>query len=119
MSRRLAVQSSGSHPGSHPNLPHSPDMARSRPLPGVLSLAVGTAAMGAFCFGYHLGVVNGPLPAIAAELGFQDSTFVQGLVRWTGCRGVRRSRRDGGASWLELGWGHGWVLFPLGLGLPR
>ena len=31
-------------------------------------------------FGYHLGVVNGPLAAIAADLGFAGDAALQGLV---------------------------------------
>ena len=38
------------------------------------------ASMGAFSFGYHLGVVNGPLGAIAADLGFADNAGLQGAV---------------------------------------
>ncbi|GAB4818024.1 hypothetical protein N2152v2_005070 [Parachlorella kessleri] len=36
--------------------------------------------MGAFAFGYHLGVVNGPLDAIALDLGFARDASLQGLV---------------------------------------
>lgn len=32
-------------------------------------------------FGYHLGVVNGPLAAIASILGFEGNAQLQGLVR--------------------------------------
>ncbi len=42
--------------------------------------AVFVACMGAFAFGYHLGVVNGPLEAIAADLGFAGNKGLQGLV---------------------------------------
>eukprot|EP00803_Ostreobium_quekettii_P007807 evm.model.scf_365.5 EVM.evm.TU.scf_365.5 scf_365:75709-82248(+) len=42
--------------------------------------AVTAAALGAFLFGYHLGVVNGPLEAIAADLGFAGDAVRQGLV---------------------------------------
>ena len=34
-------------------------------------ICVGIASLGAFAFGYHLGVVNGPLQAISAELGLE------------------------------------------------
>lgn len=38
-------------------------------------------SFGVWCsFGYHLGVVNGPLEAIAADLGFAGSTVFQGTV---------------------------------------
>jgi hypothetical protein len=43
-------------------------------------VAVGVACMGAFAFGYHLGVVNGPLEAIAKELGFVGNQALSGLV---------------------------------------
>ncbi|EFN58991.1 hypothetical protein CHLNCDRAFT_55965 [Chlorella variabilis] len=36
--------------------------------------------MGAFCFGYHLGVVNGPLEVMSQQLGFGGDAFLQGLV---------------------------------------
>lgn len=36
--------------------------------------------MGGFCFGYHLGVVNGPLNAIATSLGFAGDVGKAGLV---------------------------------------
>lgn len=37
--------------------------------------------LAAFLFGYHLGVVNGPLDAIAADLGFAGNAVLQGSVR--------------------------------------
>ena len=43
--------------------------------------AVAVAGLGAFSFGYHLGVVNGPLAAIATDLGFAGNASLQGLVR--------------------------------------
>lgn len=42
--------------------------------------AVAVASMGALAFGYHLGVVNGPLNAIAADLGFAGNAGLQGAV---------------------------------------
>jgi hypothetical protein len=48
---------------------------------GAVLTAVGVACMGAFAFGYHLGVVNGPLEAIAKELGFLGNQALSGLVR--------------------------------------
>ena len=47
--------------------------------PAVL-LCVAVASMGAFAFGYHLGVVNGPLDALSTQLGFGGDAFRQGLV---------------------------------------
>ena len=46
--------------------------------------AVTVASMGALAFGYHLGVVNGPLNAIAADLGFAGNAGLQGAVN-TAC----------------------------------
>ena len=43
-------------------------------------LAVSVACCGAFCFGYHLGVLNGPLHTIAVDLGFAENASLQGLV---------------------------------------
>jgi hypothetical protein len=52
---------------------------------GAVLAAVGVACCGAFAFGYHLGVVNGPLEQIAKELGFAGNKALQGLVRrWLG-----------------------------------
>lgn len=43
-------------------------------------LAAAVAALGAFCFGFHLGVLNGPLAAIAGELGFAGQPALAGAV---------------------------------------
>lgn len=47
---------------------------------GTVMLSVLAAAMGAFSFGYALSVVNGPLDAIALDLGFAGDAALQGLV---------------------------------------
>eukprot|EP00879_Flechtneria_rotunda_P004066 GHRR01004311.1.p1 GENE.GHRR01004311.1~~GHRR01004311.1.p1 ORF type:complete len:567 (+),score=130.75 GHRR01004311.1:244-1944(+) len=47
---------------------------------GPVLTAVGVACMGAFAFGYHLGVVNGPLEVIAQELGIAGNKALAGLV---------------------------------------
>ncbi|XP_020699357.2 probable plastidic glucose transporter 1 isoform X1 [Dendrobium catenatum] len=39
-----------------------------------------TASMANFLFGYHIGVMNGPIEAIAKELGFNGNPFLEGLV---------------------------------------
>ncbi|XP_078181595.1 major facilitator superfamily protein isoform X2 [Carex rostrata] len=39
-----------------------------------------TASMANFLFGYHIGVMNGPIEDIARELGFQGNPFLEGLV---------------------------------------
>lgn len=36
--------------------------------------------MGSFCFGFHLGVLNGPLASLAAEMGFAGQPALEGLV---------------------------------------
>lgn len=42
--------------------------------------AVAIAGCGAFLFGYHLGIVNGPLDVIATDLGFAGNTALQGAI---------------------------------------
>lgn len=42
--------------------------------------AVFAASIGSILFGYHLGVVNGPLEAIAADLGIAGNAVLQGSV---------------------------------------
>jgi sugar porter (SP) family MFS transporter len=39
-----------------------------------------TAAMANFMFGYHIGVMNGPLESIARELKFEGDTIMEGFV---------------------------------------
>ncbi|PUZ70612.1 hypothetical protein GQ55_2G246400 [Panicum hallii var. hallii] len=53
----------------------SADLGWLRVFPHVL-----TASMANFLFGYHIGVMNGPIEDIARELGFQGNPFLQGLV---------------------------------------
>ena len=82
------------------------DMASEQPpsLAPVLA-AVVIASFGALAFGYHLGVVNGPLDAIAAELGFAGNAGLQGLVR-SALRTLytrASSPRFGAAGLLPLG----------------
>ncbi|KAK7401257.1 hypothetical protein VNO78_12597 [Psophocarpus tetragonolobus] len=38
------------------------------------------ASMSNFTFGYHIGVMNGPIVSIARELGFEGNSFLEGLV---------------------------------------
>ncbi|KAK9820324.1 hypothetical protein WJX72_008975 [[Myrmecia] bisecta] len=47
---------------------------------GPVLYCVAIASLGAFAFGFHLGVVNGPLAAIAADLGFGGNAALQGTV---------------------------------------
>eukprot|EP00250_Pteridium_aquilinum_P018069 c23925_g1_i1 orf=362-2026(-) len=39
-----------------------------------------TASMANFMFGYHIGIMNGPLTSIAHELNFEGDTIVKGFV---------------------------------------
>ncbi|OMO92311.1 Sugar/inositol transporter [Corchorus capsularis] len=39
-----------------------------------------TASMSNFLFGYHIGVMNGPIISIARELGFEGDPILEGLV---------------------------------------
>jgi hypothetical protein len=57
----------------------SPAPSSSAPLGPVLR-AVGIACAGAFAFGYHLGVINGPLEAIGQDLAFMGNKALEGLV---------------------------------------
>ncbi|XP_042041740.1 plastidic glucose transporter 4-like isoform X2 [Salvia splendens] len=41
---------------------------------------VGIACLGAFLFGYHLGVVNGALEYLSKDLGIAENTVLQGWV---------------------------------------
>ncbi|XP_026392758.1 probable plastidic glucose transporter 1 [Papaver somniferum] len=38
------------------------------------------ASMSNFLFGYHIGVMNGPIVSIAHELGFEGNSLLEGLV---------------------------------------
>ncbi|XP_057953900.1 probable plastidic glucose transporter 1 isoform X2 [Malania oleifera] len=38
------------------------------------------ASMSNFLFGYHIGVMNGPIVSIARELGFEGNSLLEGLV---------------------------------------
>ncbi|KAL5865258.1 hypothetical protein ACOSQ3_002772 [Xanthoceras sorbifolium] len=39
-----------------------------------------TASMSNFLFGYHIGVMNGPIVSVARELGFEGNPILEGLV---------------------------------------
>eukprot|EP00877_Chromochloris_zofingiensis_P006596 jgi/Chrzof1/218/Cz01g07160.t1 len=65
--------------------------------------AVAVACMGAFAFGYHLGVVNGPLEAIAKDLGFAGNKALQGLVVSSTLLGAALGSLTGGAFADALG----------------
>lgn len=38
------------------------------------------ASLSNFTFGYHIGIMNGPIISIARELGFEGNSFIEGLV---------------------------------------
>ncbi|KAF4386441.1 hypothetical protein G4B88_006697 [Cannabis sativa] len=56
-------ENSGSEVGWLPSFPH-----------------VLVASMSNFLFGYHIGVMNGPIVSVARELGFEGNTILEGLV---------------------------------------
>lgn len=70
---------------------------------GAVLAAVGVACCGAFAFGYHLGVVNGPLEAIAKELGFAGNKALQGLVVSSTLMGAAAGSLVGGGFADALG----------------
>lgn len=55
--------------------PSSSCVSWKQSLPHVL-----VATISSFLFGYHLGVVNGPLESISVDLGFAGNTLEEGLV---------------------------------------
>eukprot|EP00892_Ulva_mutabilis_P006771 jgi/Ulvmu1/4466/UM002_0191.1 len=72
--------------GARPPAATAPDSTPA-PSPGIevggsapVYKAVAIACCGAFLFGYHLGVLNGPLQQLAADLNFADNVALQGLV---------------------------------------
>ena len=62
-----------------------------------LLLALAIVSNGAFLFGYHLAVINGPLPQIAEDFDVANSAYLQGMVR-VYCK--TRSSSTAFASWL-------------------
>eukprot|EP00249_Psilotum_nudum_P028865 c38842_g1_i1 orf=440-2113(-) len=58
---------------------------------------VAIASLGAILFGYHLGVVNGALEYIAADLGFPGNTVLQGWVVSSTLAGATVGSFTGGA----------------------
>lgn len=69
--------------------------AQSYPLTQVLT-CVAVACAGAFAFGYHLAIVNGPLEQIALDLGFAGNTALQGAVVSTTLAGAALGSMSGG-----------------------
>jgi sugar porter (SP) family MFS transporter len=71
-------------------------------MPLVLA-CVACACAGAFAFGFHLAVVNGPLPAIAAELGFARDAAKMGAVVSSTLAGAAVGSLAGGSLADRLG----------------
>jgi len=70
---------------------------------GPVLLSVAIACAGAFAFGYHLGVVNGPLEAIAKDLGIAGDKALQGLVVSSTLAGAALGSVTGGGVSDALG----------------
>ena len=65
-------------------------------------LSVGVACIGCVLFGYHLGVVNAPLDAISATLGFAGDAVRQGRVVSFGLAGAFLGSLGGASSHTML-----------------
>eukprot|EP00878_Enallax_costatus_P025336 GHUV01027104.1.p1 GENE.GHUV01027104.1~~GHUV01027104.1.p1 ORF type:complete len:476 (+),score=121.17 GHUV01027104.1:193-1620(+) len=70
---------------------------------GAVLTAVGVACMGAFAFGYHLGVVNGPLEQIAKDIGIAGNKALIGLVVSSTLGGAALGSLTGGGFAEALG----------------
>ncbi|KAK9818467.1 hypothetical protein WJX74_006914 [Apatococcus lobatus] len=68
---QVSASTAGGGPGSKDIKQHSL---------GPVLWCVAIATLGAFSFGYHASIVNGPLGAIASELGFKGDAAKAGLV---------------------------------------
>lgn len=75
----------------------------SPPSLGPVLTAVAFACAGAFAFGYNLGVVNGPLEAIAGDLGFLGNKGMEGLVVSSTLLGAALGSLSGGGLSDALG----------------
>ncbi|GAX75105.1 hypothetical protein CEUSTIGMA_g2549.t1 [Chlamydomonas eustigma] len=70
---------------------------------GPVMLSVGAACAGALAFGFHLGVVNGPLDAISASLGVAGDAALQGLIVSSTLAGAAAGSLTGGSLSDTLG----------------
>jgi len=70
---------------------------------GPVLTSVAVACCGAFAFGYHLGVVNGPLEVIARDLGFAGNKAMEGMVVSTTLAGAAIGSLTGGGLADALG----------------
>ncbi|KAL3525476.1 hypothetical protein ACH5RR_013848 [Cinchona calisaya] len=79
---------------------------------------VGVACLGATLFGYHLGVVNGALEYLAADLGIAENTVLQGWVVSTLLAGATVGSFTGGALADKFGRTKTFILdaIPLAIG---
>ena len=68
------------------------------PAPAYPVRQVGVACIGCVLFGYHLGVVNAPLDAISATLGFAGDAVRQGRVVSFGLAGAFLGSLGGASS---------------------
>ena len=109
--------SSSASAGSPGEVPVPAASAAAASLTPVLA-AVAVASLGAFAFGYHLAIVNGPLDAVAASLGFAGDASKQGLVVSTLLAGAAAGSLAGSAAADALGRRGGLVAtaLPLALG---
>ncbi|KAG1679661.1 hypothetical protein FOA52_006178 [Chlamydomonas sp. UWO 241] len=77
---------------------------------GPVVLAVLVACSGAIAFGFHLGVVNGPLEQIALELGIQDNVAKCGAIVSSTLAGAALGSLSGGGVSDSLGRRNGLLL---------
>lgn len=73
-----------------------PNKSPGRPS-GTVFPYVGVACLGAFLFGYHLGVVNGALEYLAKDLRIAQNTVLQGWIVSTLLAGATVGSFTGGA----------------------
>ena len=74
--------------GRHPQLQLLASSGGKEEITPTAGLSVGVACIGCVLFGYHLGVVNAPLDAISASLGFAGDAVRQGQVVSIGLAGA-------------------------------
>ncbi|XP_002960400.2 plastidic glucose transporter 4 [Selaginella moellendorffii] len=79
---------------------------------------VAIASLGAFLFGYHLGVVNGALEYLAKDLGFAGNAVLQGWVVSSTLAGATIGSFTGGSLADKIGRRHTFQLdaLPLAIG---
>lgn len=70
---------------------------------GPVLFCVAVACAGSMAFGYHLGVVNGPLEAIAKDLGIAGNATLQGMIVSSTLAGAALGSLSGGNLADSLG----------------